>query len=143
MLKEFKEFIQRGSVMDLAVGVIIGGAFSKIVTSLVNDIIMPLIGLMTGGMNFNDLFICLNGGSFKTLKEAQEAGAATLNYGMFINAIIDFIIIAFVIFLIVKAMNRLRRKKENAEITTKTCPFCKTEIPLEAKRCPHCTSNLE
>ncbi|WP_058260259.1 large conductance mechanosensitive channel protein MscL [Fenollaria timonensis] len=147
MLKEFKEFISKGSVMDLAVGVIIGGAFSKIVSSLVDDIIMPLIGLLLGGADISNYFITLDGGKYATLAEAQEAGAATLNYGLFLNRIIDFLIIAFVLFLIIKAINKARAltKKPEAEAapTTKECPYCKSTIDINATRCPNCTSELK
>ncbi len=147
MLKEFKEFISKGSVMDLAVGVIIGGAFSKIVSSLVDDIIMPLIGLLLGGADISNYFITLDGGKYATLAEAQEAGAATLNYGVFLNRIIDFLIIAFVLFLIIKAINKARAltKKPEAEAapTTKVCPYCKSTIDINATRCPNCTSELK
>lgn len=147
MLKEFKEFISRGNVMDLAVGVIIGGAFGKIVSSLVDDIIMPLIGLLLGGADISNYFITLDGGKYATLAEAQEAGAATLNYGLFLNRIIDFLIIAFVLFLIIKAMNKARAltKKPEAEaaLTTKVCPYCKSTIDINATRCPNCTSELK
>ena len=132
-MKEFKEFISRGNVMDMAVGVIIGGAFTAIVTSLVNDIIMPLISVITDSYAFTQLVITLG----------QGDGAATLNYGAFITAIINFLIIAFVIFSIIKALNKLsRKKKEEPAPTTKECPFCKSEIAIEATRCPHCTSEL-
>ena len=139
---EFKEFIMRGNVLDMAIGVIIGGAFGTIVKSLVDDIIMPIITLLTGGVNFQDWFVCLDGGSYATLAEAQEAGASTLNYGTFIDTIIYFILVAFFIFLVVKAINSLHRKKEEpvAAPTTKICPFCCSEINIEATRCPHCTS---
>lgn len=147
MLKEFKEFISKGSVMDLAIGVIIGGAFSKIVSSLVDDIIMPLIGLLLGGADISNYFITLDGGKYATLAEAQEAGAATLNYGLFLNRIIDFLIIAFVLFLIIKAINKARAltKKPEAEAapTTKECPYCKSTIDINATRCPNCTSELK
>lgn len=147
MLKEFKEFISKGSVMDLAVGVIIGGAFSKIVSSLVDDIIMPLIGLLLGGADISNYFVTLDGGKYATLAEAQEAGAATLNYGLFLNRIIDFLIIAFVLFLIIKAINKARAltKKPQAEAapTTKECPYCKSTIDINATRCPNCTSELK
>ena len=147
MLKEFKEFISKGSVMDLAIGVIIGGAFSKIVSSLVDDIIMPLVGLLLGGADISNYFITLDGGKYATLAEAQEAGAATLNYGVFINRIIDFLIIAFVLFLIIKAINKARAltKKPEAEAapTTKVCPYCKSTIDINATRCPNCTSELK
>ena len=135
-IKEFKEFISRGSVMDMAVGVIIGGAFTAIVTSLVNDILMPVLSLVTGGLDFTSLCIVLGEGE----------NAATLNYGAFIAAIINFLLIAFVIFLLVKMINNFSRKKkeeEPAPVTTKTCPFCKEEISMDATRCPHCTSELK
>lgn len=144
---EFKEFISKGNVIDLAVGVIIGGAFSGIVTKLVENIITPLISLLTGAVAFSDLFIALDGNEYATLAQAQEAGVATVNYGIFIQAVIDFIIVAFVIFLLVKGINKIRNsnKKEEApaEPTTKKCPFCKTEIDIEATRCPNCTSVIE
>lgn len=147
MLKEFKEFISKGNVMDLAVGVIIGGAFSKIVSSLVDDIIMPLIGLLLGGADISNYFVTLDGGKYATLAEAQEAGAATLNYGLFLNRIIDFLIIAFVLFLIIKAINKARAltKKPEAEAapTTKVCPYCKSTIDINATKCPNCTSELK
>jgi len=144
MVAEFKEFIMRGNVMDMAIGVIIGGAFGTIINSLVSDILMPLISLATGGINFENWFISLDGSKYATLAEAQEAGAATLNFGVFINAIIYFIIIAFCIFMMVKAINKMNRKPEEPEAapTTKVCPFCKSEVPIEATRCPHCTSEL-
>lgn len=142
MLKEFKEFIMRGSVLDLAIGVIIGGAFGKIVSSLVNDIIMPPIGMLLGKVNFADLYINLSGTEYPSLAAAQEAGAPTLNYGMFLNSILEFIIIALVIFLIVKQVNRMSKPKASAEPTTKTCPFCQSEIAIKATRCPNCTSEL-
>ena len=145
MFKEFKEFAMKGNVVDLAVGVVIGGAFGKIVTSLVNDIIMPLVGLLIGGVDFTNLFITLDGSNFSTLAEAQEAGAATLNYGLFIGAIIDFLIISFSIFMVIRQINKLKKKVEVVveEVTTKECNYCHTEIPIKATRCPHCTSNLE
>lgn len=147
MLKEFKEFISKGSVIDLAVGVIIGGAFSKIVSSLVDDIIMPLIGLLLGGADISNYFVTLDGGKYATLAEAQEAGAATLNYGLFLNRIIDFLIIAFVLFLVIKAINKARAltKKPQAEAapTTKVCPYCKSTIDINATKCPNCTSELK
>ncbi len=146
--KEFKEFISRGNVIDLAVGVIIGGAFSGIVNNLVTNIVTPAISLLTGKVSFTDLFIALDGGEYVTLAAAQEAGAATINYGLFIQAVIDFLLTAFVIFLLVKGINKLRtigKKEEVAEVapTTKVCPFCKTEINIEATRCPNCTSEVE
>lgn len=148
---EFKEFISKGNVIDLAVGVIIGGAFSGIVTSLVENIITPVISLLTGKVAFADLFYVL--GEYdkeviKTLEQAQAAGLSTINYGLFIQAVIDFVIIGFVIFLLVKGINKIRnvgKKKEEAveeAPTTKKCPFCTSEISIEATRCPHCTSQL-
>ncbi len=143
MLKEFKEFAMKGNVVDLAVGVIIGAAFGKIVTSLVNDIIMPPLGLLIGKVNFADLFINLSGKTFNSLEEAKKAGAPTINYGAFINNILDFILIAFAIFMLVKSINRLQRKTEvPPPPNTKDCPFCITAIPLKATRCPSCTSQL-
>ncbi len=141
MMKEFKEFAVKGNMMDLAVGVIIGGAFSTLVNSLVNDVIMPLLSLITRNIDFNNLFIALDGGEYETLAAAQEAGAATVNYGKFISGIITFIIMAFVVFLIVKGINKLRKPKK-ADPTTKKCPFCQSEIPIAATRCPHCTSEI-
>lgn len=141
MLKEFKEFALKGNMIDLAIGVIIGGAFSKIVTSLVNDIIMPVLSLLTGKLDFTNLFISLNGQKYSTLAEAQAAGASTINYGSFITGVIDFLIVAFVIFIIVKQLNKLHKEPEKV-VNEKTCPFCKTKIDIEATRCPHCTSEL-
>lgn len=143
MWKEFKAFAMKGNVIDLAVGVIIGGAFGKIVTSLVNDIIMPLIGLIIGNVDFTNLFITLGDGSFKTFKEANAEGVATLNYGLFINNIIDFLIIAFSIFIVIKQLNRIPKKKEApAPAKTKTCKYCYSEVHIDASKCPHCTSDL-
>ncbi len=143
MLKEFKEFALKGNMLDLAVAVIIGGAFGKIITSLVNDIIMPPIGLLLGGLNFSDLYINLSGKAYPSLAAAQEAGAPTLNYGMFLNTIIDFVIVAFVLFLVIRAFNKMKKPAQAAAPATKVCPFCQTEIPLKAVRCPHCTSELK
>ena len=143
MLKEFKEFALRGNVLDLAVGIIIGGAFGQIVSSFVNDILMPPIGLLLGRVDFSSLFISLSGGPYKSLAAAQEAGAATINYGLFISTIIDFVIVAFAIFLVVRQINRLQRGEEvPAEPTTKACPYCLSTISIKASRCPHCTSEL-
>ena len=143
---EFREFIMRGNVMDMAVGVIIGGAFQKIITSLVDDIIMPIISLLTGGIDFNNMFVSLDGSQYATLEAAKEAGAATLNYGTFITVVINFVLMAFVIFLLVKFMNsvsnKIKKEEEEATPTTKICPRCKSEINIEASRCPHCTSEL-
>ena len=144
MLKGFKEFAMKGNVVDLAVGVVIGGAFGKIVTSLVNDIIMPLVGLVLGKIDFKNLFILLGEGDFATFEAANTAGIGTLNYGLFINNIIDFLIIALSIFLVVKQLNRLSKKKAVAPAaTTKKCKYCYSEIHLDATRCPHCTSEVD
>jgi len=143
MLKEFKEFAMRGNVLDMAIGIIIGAAFGKIVTSLVNDILMPPIGVLFGGVNFADLFIDLSGQSYATLAAAQEAGAATINYGLFLNTIIDFIIVAFVVFLLVRQINRMKRQPAPADPTTKECPYCLSTIPIKATRCAHCTSEIK
>ncbi len=142
MFKEFKEFVMRGNVLDLAVAVIIGAAFGKIVTSFTNDILMPPIGMALGKVDFSNLFVSLSGGTFATLAEAKKAGAATINYGLFLNTILDFLIVAFAIFLIVKQVNRMSRPAPAAAVTTKDCPFCASAIPLAAVRCPHCTSEL-
>ena len=146
---EFKTFIMRGNVIDLTVGVIIGGAFQAIVNSLVNDIIMPLISLLTKGLDFASLFVSLDGNKYATLAEAQEAGAAVITYGSFIGAVLNFLIMAFVIFLIVKSINKASEKfkKEEEEAAeeapaTKTCPYCKSEVAADATKCPHCTSDI-
>ena len=143
MIKEFKEFIMRGNVLDMAVGIIIGGAFGKIVSSFVNDILMPPLGLLMGKINFADLFINLSGKSYPTVAAAKAAGAPTINYGLFINSIIDFLIVAFAIYLMIVQVNRLKKKPEEAPPATKECPFCISAIPIKAVRCPHCTSNIE
>ena len=143
MLKEFKTFIMRGNVLDLAVGIIIGGAFGKIISSFVNDILMPPLGMIMGKINFADLFINLSGKPYPTVAAAKAAGAPTINYGMFINTVIDFIIVAFAIYLMIRQVNRLKKKPEEAPPATKECPFCYSAIPVKAVRCPHCTSNLE
>lgn len=143
MWQEFKKFIMRGNVIDLAIAVVIGGAFGKIVTSFVNDIIMPPIGALLGKMDFSNMFINLSGQDYASLAAAKEAGAATINIGVFLNTIIDFLIIALVIFFVVRALNRLKKEEPAAAPTTKVCPYCKTDIPLAATRCPHCTSQLE
>lgn len=143
MWKEFKAFIMRGNVIDLAVAVMIGAAFGAIVNSLVKDIIMPPIGLLLGKVDFSKLFINISGKEYDTLAAAQEAGAATINYGIFINTIINFLVIAIVLFFVIKAVNATKKPAAPAAPTTKDCPFCATAIPLAAKRCPHCTSVLE
>ena len=144
-IKEFKEFALKGNVMDLAVGMIIGGAFTAIITAFIDDIINPIIG-MFGGTDFSSMFVSLNGEEYASLAAAEEAGAAVLKYGAFISAVLNFLIMALVIFLIVKAMNKLREKtqkpEEEAAPTTKTCPYCKSEIAIEATRCPNCSSLL-
>ena len=142
MLKEFKEFALRGNVLDLAIGVIIGGAFGKIVTSLVNDIIMPPIGLLLGKVDFSNLYINLSGKSYSNLADAQAAGAATINYGAFLNTVIDFVIVAFVIFLLVREVNRIKRKPAPEEPTVRECPYCFSKISIKASRCPNCTSEV-
>ncbi|MFR1324016.1 MAG: large conductance mechanosensitive channel protein MscL [Ezakiella massiliensis] len=142
MIKEFKEFISKGNVMDMAVGVIMGGAFGKIVSSLVNDLLMPLIGLILGGVDFTNLFIALDGGNYASLAAAEEAGAALFKYGAFIQNIIDFLIIAFCIFLMVKAFNKTKKEEPAPAPTTKACPYCKSEIAIDAVKCPHCTADL-
>jgi len=142
MIKEFKAFVMRGNVMDLAVGVIIGAAFGKIVGSLVNDVLMPVIGLLLGGFDFSNLFVSLGQGAFATIADAKKAGVATLNYGVFLNTVIEFLIVAFAIFMVVKQVNRLQRPAPAAPPTTKDCPFCATAIPVAAKKCPNCTTTL-
>jgi len=142
MFKEFKTFVMRGNVMDLAVGVIIGAAFGKIVGSLVNDVLMPVIGLLLGGFDFSNLFVILGQGTFATIADAKKAGVATLNYGVFLNTVIEFLIVAFAIFMVVKQVNRLQRPAPAAAPTTKDCPHCATAIPIAAKKCPNCTSTL-
>jgi len=143
MLKEFRTFINRGNVIDLAVGVVIGTAFGKIITSLVEDIIMPPIGLLIGKVDFTDLYINLSNKDYASLADAKAAGAATINYGLFINNIINFLIIAFCIFLVIRQVNKFTAKKEEAPVTTKECPACLSSIPLKATRCPACTTHLE
>lgn len=143
MLKEFKEFAMKGNVLDMAVGIIIGAAFGKIISSFVSDILMPPLGLLLGKVNFTNLFFTLSGASFATLDEAKKAGAITLNYGVFLNACIDFLLVAFAVFLLVKQVNRMRAPAPAPAVTTKECPFCASAIPLKAMRCPQCTSELK
>ena len=143
MLKEFKTFIMRGNVLDLAIAFIMGGAFNQIVSSLVNDIIMPPIGLVLGRVNFNNLFINLSNKDYHTVAQAKAAGAPTINYGTFINNVISFLIVSFVLFLIVRQFNRFRKPAPPSAPTTKKCAFCLSDIPLAATRCPNCTSHLE
>jgi len=142
MPKEYREFIMRGNVVDLAVGVIIGGAFGKIVSSLVSDILMPPIGLLLNGVDFSNLFVSLTGQHYATLTEAQAAAAPTLDYGSFINAVIGFIIVGLVIFFIIRAINRLQKPAPAADPVTKECPYCFSAISIKATRCPNCTSQL-
>lgn len=146
MFKEFKEFAMRGNVVDMAVGIIIGGAFGTIVKSLVNDVMMPPLGLLLGGVDFTNFFVVLKDGAsaapYKALAEAQAAGAVTINYGIFLNAVISFLIVAFAVFLLIKGINRLRREEAAAPATTRECPFCCSTIAIQATRCPHCTSAL-
>lgn len=143
MWKEFKEFVMRGNVMDMAVGIIIGAAFGKIVTSFVSDVIMPPIGLIFGKVDFSSLFLNLSSTHYDSLAAAKAAGAPTINYGLFLNAVIDFLIVAFVIFLVVKQVNRLKKTPAAAPPNTKDCPYCKTSIPIGAVRCPNCISDLK
>lgn len=142
MFAEFKKFIMRGNVLDMAVGIIIGVAFGAVITSLVNDIIMPPIGLLTKNINFNDLFVALNGQHYATLADAKKVSAPVIAYGNFINTVIYFLIVSFAIFLLVKQVNRFQKPAPAAAPTTKDCPFCEMAIPIGAKRCPHCTSSL-
>jgi large conductance mechanosensitive channel len=142
MLKEFKEFVMRGNVLDMAIGIIIGAAFGRIVSSLVNDVIMPPIGLLLGKVDFSSLFVNLSGTVYPSLAEAKKAGAPVIAYGAFLNTVLDFIIVAFVIFLVIRQVNRLKRKPAPADPTTKECPHCLSVIPIKATRCAHCTSQL-
>jgi large conductance mechanosensitive channel len=142
MLKEFKEFAMRGNVLDMAVGIIIGAAFGKIITSLVTDILMPPLGLLLGKVDFSNLFLNISGKSYDSLAAAKAAGAATINYGIFLNSIIDFLIVAFAIFLLVRQVNRWNQPAPAAP-TTKDCPYCAMKIPISASRCPHCTSQIQ
>ena len=141
MLDEFKDFAMRGSVLDMAIGIIIGTAFGKIISSMVSDVIMPPIGLLLGNVDLSNLFISINGKYYPSLAAAQAAGAPTVNYGVFINTVINFLIVAFVIFLLIRQVNRMRQKEKLAP-TKKDCPFCMESIPIKAVRCYHCTSDL-
>ena len=145
MLKEFKEFTMRGNVLDMAIGIVIGVAFGKIVTSFVNDVVMPPIGLLLGKVDFSNLFIDLSGKSYATLAEAKAAGAATIKYGLFLNTVVDFVIVAFVIFLLIQQINRMKRQPEAAPAapTTKECPYCLSSIAIKATRCSYCTSDVK
>jgi large conductance mechanosensitive channel len=142
MLNDFKAFVMKGNVLDLAVAVIIGAAFGAIVTSAVNDVVMPPIGLLLGRVDFKDLFVALNGQSYPTLAAAKAAGAPVIAYGQFLNTVVNFLIIAFVIFMVVRSAARLQKPAAAAAPTTKDCEFCFTQIPIHARRCPHCTSQL-
>ncbi|NTV22035.1 MAG: large-conductance mechanosensitive channel protein MscL [Candidatus Yonathbacteria bacterium] len=144
IIQEFKEFAVKGNAIDMAVGIVIGSAFGTIVKSLVDDIIMPPFGLLLGGVDFSNLFVNLSQGSYESLSLAKDAGAATINYGLFVNALISFIIIAWALFMIVKATNKLKKAEPVAEVApmTKECPFCKMSIHKDATRCPHCTAQL-
>jgi large conductance mechanosensitive channel len=145
VFKEFKEFAMKGNVLDMAVGIIIGAAFGKIVSSFVADVLMPPLGLLMGGVDFTNKFLTLKGGVFGTLDAAQNAGAVTMNYGLFLNTVINFLIVAFAIFLMVKQVNRLKRQPEAAPAPpgTKDCPYCLSAVPVKATRCAHCTSDLK
>jgi large conductance mechanosensitive channel len=145
MLKEFKEFAMKGNVLDMAVGIIIGAAFGKVISSFVGDILMPPIGKLMGNMDFSNLFVCLSTQHYATIAAAKAAGVATINYGIFLNTIIDFIIVAFAIFILVKQVNRLKKQPAAAPAVpvSKECPFCASEIPIKAQRCPQCTSQLQ
>jgi large conductance mechanosensitive channel len=142
MFKEFKEFAMRGNVLDMAVGIIIGAAFGRIITSLVNNVIMPPIGLLLGKVDFSSLFVNLSGTPYASLADAKKAGAAVIGYGAFLNTILDFVVVAFVIFLLIRQVNKLKKEPAPAAATTKECPYCLSVIPLKATRCGHCTAQL-
>jgi large conductance mechanosensitive channel len=142
MLEEFKKFAMRGNVVDMAVGIVIGAAFGKIVSSFVKDVLMPPIGKLMGGVDFSNLFVNLGEGTYATLAAAQEAGAATLNYGLFINTVLDFLIVAFAIFMVIKAMNKMKTEEPPAAPNTKACPECLSDVPIEARRCKFCASQI-
>lgn len=140
MLAEFKKFIMRGNVMDMAVGIIIGAAFGKIVSSFVSDILTPVLSLAMGKVDFSNLFVAMDGGDYATLEAAKAAGVATINYGLFLNIVIDFVIVAFAIFMLIKAVNKVQKPEPAAPVSTKECPECLSTIPLKAKKCAHCAS---
>ena len=146
MFKEFREFAARGNVVDMAVGLILGAAFGTIVKSFVDDVLMPPLGLLTGGLDFADQYVLLRAGDpagpYPSLEQAKAAGAVTVNYGLLVNSVVSFLLVAFAVFLVVRAVNRMRREEPAPPPDTKGCPFCKTDIPLGAVRCPHCTSEL-
>lgn len=143
MLKEFKDFAMRGNVLDMAIGIIVGAAFGKIVSSLVSDILMPPLGMLMGKVNFSSLFLTLSGPSYPSLEAAKAAGAPTINYGIFIQTILDFVIVAFVIFVVIRQVNAMTRKSEAPPApTTRACPHCLSNIPLKATKCAHCTSTV-
>jgi large conductance mechanosensitive channel len=142
MLKEFRDFALRGNMLDMAIGIIIGAAFGRVISSLVTDMLMPPIGLLTGKADFSSKFISLTGKAYATLSEAKAAGAATINYGVFFNTVFDFLIVAFAVFLLIRQVNLLKGEEKPPVVTTKDCPFCLTPIALKATRCPHCTSAL-
>jgi large conductance mechanosensitive channel len=143
MWREFREFAMRGNVLDMAIGIIIGSAFGKIVSSLVQDVLMPPLGLLLGRMDFTNLFVSLTGATFATLADAQAAGAPTLNIGLFLNSILDFALVALAVFIVIKQINRFKRKETPAPPGSRDCPFCLSSIPIRASRCPHCTSQVE
>ncbi len=143
MFKEFKEFAMRGNVLDMAIGIIIGGAFGKIITSFVGDVLMPPIGLLLGKVDFSNLYLNLSGKTFESLAEAKKAGAATINYGLFLNSVLDFLIVAFAIFLLIRQVNRFKKPVPAPEPPpARDCPFCLSSIAVKATRCPHCTSQI-
>ncbi len=142
VFREFRAFAMRGSMLDMAVGIIVGAAFGRVVSSLVSDVVMPPIGLLTGRSDFSNKFINLSGHAYATLAEAKSAGAATINYGVFLNALSDFLIVAFVVFLLIRQVNRLKSEQEASVAAAKDCPFCLSAVAIKATRCPHCTSTL-
>ncbi|NLP35287.1 MAG: large conductance mechanosensitive channel protein MscL [Clostridiales bacterium] len=143
MLKEFKKFALRGNMIDLAVGIIIGGAFTSIVNSLVNDIVMPVLSIFTKKIDFTNLFLSLDGENYDTLEAAKAAGASTINYGAFLTGVLNFLIMAFVVFLLVRWINKLKKPEPTPPSTTKSCPFCYTDINIKASKCPNCTADIE